>query len=60
MTPSIQERIKKKTGYDSIIMAVAHNQLMECEFSKLKNGNDTVVFDVKGVLPLDQVDARLY
>ncbi len=54
-----EERIGMKTGYDSIIMAVAHNQFMECEFSKLKNGKDTVVFDVKGVLPLDEVDARL-
>jgi UDP-N-acetyl-D-mannosaminuronate dehydrogenase len=40
-------------------MAVAHKQFMECDISNLKNGKDTVVFDVKGVLPLDEVDARL-
>jgi UDP-N-acetyl-D-galactosamine dehydrogenase len=48
-----------KSGYDSIVMAVAHKQFMECDISNLKNGKDTVVFDVKGVLPLDEVDARL-
>lgn len=35
--------------YDAIVVAVAHNQFLDIDFSKLKNKN-AVVYDVKGVL----------
>lgn len=43
-------------NFQATILAVAHN-----EFTKLyiEKSNDTVVYDVKGILSLDKVDARL-
>ncbi len=44
------------TNYDSIVLAVAHNEFKELSLS-LKN--DTVVYDIKGVLNKNIVDGRL-
>lgn len=35
--------------FDSVVLAVAHNEFLEMDFEKLKNGH-TVIYDVKGVL----------
>lgn len=44
--------------YDAVILGVAHNQFLEVNVRKLvKEGG--VVYDVKGVLPRDIIDARL-
>jgi len=43
-------------GYNAVILAVAHKDFEEMKLVKKK---DLVLFDVKGVLPLDQVDERL-
>ncbi|HEY5603335.1 MAG TPA: Vi polysaccharide biosynthesis UDP-N-acetylglucosamine C-6 dehydrogenase TviB [Gammaproteobacteria bacterium] len=51
----------KQSHYDAIIIAVNHRQFLEmgaAKIRKLGNGN-VVVFDVKGMLPRDQVDDRL-
>ena len=42
--------------YSAIILAVSHDQFMNLKIVKNKN---LVVYDVKGVLPFDNVDARL-
>ncbi len=44
--------------YDSIILAVSHNEFLEIDFQKLKKDN-TVIFDTKGCLNRNLVDGRL-
>lgn len=44
--------------YDAVILAVAHKQFEKLDLSKLCKKN-RVIYDVKGVLPRDLVDARL-
>jgi len=43
--------------YDAIVLAVAHNEFKEIEFSK-RNKN-TVLYDIKSLLPIEIVDGRL-
>jgi len=45
------------SSYDSIILAVAHEEFKKLDFSTLKK--EQVVFDIKGVLPKEVVDKRL-
>gem|GEM_PF-1249498 len=45
--------------YDAVILAVSHDQFAEIDFDRLTNGNESVVFDIKGFLPKDKVDGRL-
>ncbi|MFC0605138.1 nucleotide sugar dehydrogenase [Winogradskyella pulchriflava] len=47
-----------KSDYDSIILAVSHNEFLEMSIDNLKS-DKCVVFDVKSLLPHDAVDARL-
>ncbi|GAA4268022.1 nucleotide sugar dehydrogenase [Hyunsoonleella aestuarii] len=47
-----------KSNYNAIILAVAHQQFLELDLDQLKSEN-AVVFDVKAMLPIDKVDARL-
>ena len=48
----------KAQKYDAIILAVAHKQFKDVDFREMLTENG-VVYDVKGVLPREQVDARL-
>ncbi|MBO7648930.1 MAG: nucleotide sugar dehydrogenase [Bacteroidales bacterium] len=56
----IQNSISKiqSTQYDAIVLAVAHKEFLEMDVTSLvrKGG---VIYDVKGVLPREIVDARL-
>ncbi|MCF6171879.1 MAG: nucleotide sugar dehydrogenase [Bacteroidales bacterium] len=45
--------------YDAIILAVSHEQFLKLDYKKLVNGNNTVIFDIKSVLPKEMVDGRL-
>jgi len=45
--------------YDAVILAVSHDQFAEIDFDRLTNGRKSVIFDIKGFLPKDMVDARL-
>ncbi len=45
--------------YDAIILAVSHEQFAELDLARLTNGSQSVIFDIKGYLPKDQVDGRL-
>jgi len=45
--------------YDAIVIAVAHHFFTSLDYSKLKNGEDTVVFDTKSILDKKIVTARL-
>lgn len=63
-------RVKKEYGidtvanlpesekYDAVILAVAHNDFASVDFKSLIN-EDGVIYDVKGILPRDIIDARL-
>ena len=64
-----REQVKKEYGidivnalpadrFDSIILAVAHSEFQGLDIRSLLNENG-VVYDVKGVLPRDVIDARL-
>ncbi len=43
-------------NFQATILAVAHNEFAQLSINKT---NNTVIYDVKGILPLDKVDARL-
>jgi len=47
--------------YDAIILAVAHEQFMQLGFEGIHalGAEKHVLYDIKSVLPIDQVDARL-
>lgn len=47
-----------QSSYDAIILAVSHNEFLELSIDNLKS-DKCVVFDVKSLLPIDTVDARL-
>lgn len=47
-----------KSSYDTIVLAVAHNEFKELNIEGLKS-EIGVIFDVKSLLPKDIVDARL-
>ena len=47
-----------KLTYDTVILAVSHNEFLNLDFEALKNDN-AVVFDVKSFLPTDKIDGRL-
>jgi UDP-N-acetyl-D-glucosamine/UDP-N-acetyl-D-galactosamine dehydrogenase len=46
------------SSYEAIILAVAHGQFLELDWSSIRN-NISVIFDVKGLLPKEFVDSRL-
>jgi len=47
-----------QTNYDAVILAVAHNAFLKLDMKKLKSPT-SVLFDVKSLLPKEDVDARL-
>ncbi|WP_228851058.1 nucleotide sugar dehydrogenase [Aegicerativicinus sediminis] len=56
--PLISDQLELHTDYDAIVLAVAHNEFLNIDISKLKS-DISVVFDVKGFYPKEMVDARL-
>lgn len=44
--------------YDAVILAVAHREFENIDIKSLA-GDDGVIYDVKGILPRDIIDARL-
>lgn len=45
--------------YDSIILAVSHDEFLTLNFEQLKNTPETVIYDTKSVLDRELIDARL-
>ncbi len=45
--------------YDGIILAVAHSEFLKLDLTKLKRSHDSVVYDIKSVLPRHMVNDRL-
>lgn len=48
----------KNIKFDAVILAVTHDEFKNLDFSALKNEN-TVIYDCKGILDKDFIDARL-
>lgn len=44
--------------FDAAIHAVAHDEFQSLDFEKICNSN-SIVYDVKGLLPIQRIDARL-
>lgn len=53
-----KDQLETNGAYDAIVLAVAHEKFNELEIGTLKNDN-TIVYDVKGILPAELVDERL-
>ncbi len=54
---TLAENIKGK--YESIVLAVAHNEFRKLNISTLKSKTQAVVFDLKGIWERNSVDGRL-
>lgn len=55
--PSVTE-LPRNNGFQAIILAVAHQAFLKLDLGDLKK-EDTVIYDVKGILDLSLVDGRL-
>ena len=44
--------------YSTIVLAVSHNEFLDIDLAKIKDEN-SILFDIKGFLPQNMVDARL-
>lgn len=56
----IVKKLPETGKYDAVILGVAHNQFKELDIrGLLADKENGVVYDVKGILPRDIVDARL-
>lgn len=45
--------------YDAVVLAVAHDEFRHLDVRRLLKSEAGVVYDVKGILPKDMIDARL-
>jgi UDP-N-acetyl-D-galactosamine dehydrogenase len=55
---NISNEANQNKQYDGILLAVAHKEFLNLNFERLKNKN-AVIFDVKGILPRNSINARL-
>jgi len=46
----IDQTVLKHENYDAIVLAVAHEKFNDLDIEKLKNGNNTVIYDIKSKL----------
>jgi UDP-N-acetyl-D-galactosamine dehydrogenase len=56
--PVTADCLKNLAKYTAVVLAVAHKEFKEIDWRQL-NAKDHVVYDVKGLLPLEIVDGRL-
>ena len=54
----ILSQYPEHNGYTAIILAVAHNEFKDIDMAAHK-ADGTIIYDVKGILPKEVVDARL-
>lgn len=52
------EQLATQETYDAVVLAVAHDRFKNFDIKALKKMN-TIVYDVKGMLPLEIIDERL-
>ncbi|MGV8095735.1 MAG: nucleotide sugar dehydrogenase [Mangrovibacterium sp.] len=55
------EMVDTCTGrkYDTVVLAVAHRKFQDIDLSLLRNGNDTVIYDIRGIWDKTLIDGRL-
>jgi UDP-N-acetyl-D-galactosamine dehydrogenase len=53
-----KDQLETNGAYDAIVLAVAHEKFNELNIGRMKSDN-TIVYDVKGILPHEIVDERL-
>jgi UDP-N-acetyl-D-galactosamine dehydrogenase len=58
LTPVGPECLNKLSSYTAVILTVAHSEFKDINWGQL-NLKNHVVYDVKGLLPLEMVDGRL-
>ena len=54
----VVNNLPEENDYDAILLAVAHKEFKELDFSSLKK-KDTLLYDIKSFLPKELVDIRL-
>lgn len=55
----ISEKKMMEVNFDVIILAVAHNEFLSLDLNKISRNKEAIIYDVKGVLAEDLIDARL-
>jgi UDP-N-acetyl-D-galactosamine dehydrogenase len=58
LRPIAADCLRNLAKYTAVILTVAHNEFKEIDWSQLTK-KDHVIYDVKGLLPLELVDGRL-
>lgn len=53
LIPSISDK------YDGILLAVSHNEFAKLNLSSIKKDSNSIVYDLKGFFPRDEVNSRL-
>lgn len=53
------EIVQKLSKYDSIILAVSHNEFLKLNYESLKLHKNSIVYDIKSVLNRTKVNSRL-
>ena len=53
------EIVEKLSKYDSIILAVSHNEFLKLNYESLKLNKNSIVYDIKSVLNRTEVNSRL-
>jgi UDP-N-acetyl-D-galactosamine dehydrogenase len=53
------EIVDKLSKYDSIILAVSHNEFFKLNYESLKLNKNSIVYDIKSVLNRTEVNSRL-
>jgi nucleotide sugar dehydrogenase len=48
-----------KSKFDAVILAVAHNEFKNISFRDFLKSSVGVVYDIKGIIPKEQIDGRL-
>lgn len=57
--PAVNDaQLLSEKGYDAIVLAVAHKEFAKLDIARYRMEN-SVVFDIKGVLPEEMIDGRL-
>ena len=57
--PVISKQSQLTGKYDAIILAVAHSEFLQLKFDELKASDQSVIYDIKGVLGQEIIDKRL-
>lgn len=45
--------------YDAVTLAVSHNEFKKIDLTKIRNGHDAVIYDIKGIWNKELIDGRL-